>query len=169
MKRRLLIVGVTASVSTLLLAAPAMAQDEVTAEAVQVTLDNIWVLLAAVLGVAADRYRRHDTFHRSQAFMHKRWAELALVYPLGTSGNVVLEDLDLTADALVGEGRDQVLDISLPLEIPPEAYRDYRGFTFVFRDESLVALYPIGPDGPGRQIEISDRLRRKLQVLSTQQ
>lgn len=49
MKRRLLIVGGTASVSTLLLAAPAIAQDEITAEAVQTTLDNIWVLLAAVL------------------------------------------------------------------------------------------------------------------------
>ena len=48
-KRRLLIVGATASVSTLVLAAPAMAQDGITAESVQVTLDNIWVLIAAVL------------------------------------------------------------------------------------------------------------------------
>jgi Amt family ammonium transporter len=49
MKRRLLIVGAAASVSTLVLAAPAMAQDGITAEEVQITLDNIWVLLAAVL------------------------------------------------------------------------------------------------------------------------
>ena len=49
MKRRLLFVGAAASVATLALAAPALAQDGITAEAVQVTLDNIWILIAAVL------------------------------------------------------------------------------------------------------------------------
>jgi Amt family ammonium transporter len=49
MKRRLLFVGVGASVATLGLAAPALAQSEMTADAVQVTLDNIWILIAAVL------------------------------------------------------------------------------------------------------------------------
>lgn len=49
MKRRLLFVGVGASLATLLLAAPAMAQDATTADAVQIALDNIWILIAAVL------------------------------------------------------------------------------------------------------------------------
>jgi Amt family ammonium transporter len=49
MKRRLLFVGTGATLATLVLAAPAMAQAEMTAEAVQATLDNIWVLIAAVL------------------------------------------------------------------------------------------------------------------------
>ena len=49
MKRRLLFIGVGASLATLLLAAPALAQQEMTADAVQATLDNIWVLIAAVL------------------------------------------------------------------------------------------------------------------------
>lgn len=49
MKRRLLLIGTGAGLATLLLAAPAMAQEGTTAEAVQVTLDNIWILIAAVL------------------------------------------------------------------------------------------------------------------------
>jgi Amt family ammonium transporter len=49
MRRRLAVVGVVASLATLALASPALAQDEISAEAVQVTLDNIWILLAAVL------------------------------------------------------------------------------------------------------------------------
>jgi len=49
MKRRLILVGTGASVATLGLAAPAFAQDGTSAEAVQATLDNIWVLVAAVL------------------------------------------------------------------------------------------------------------------------
>ncbi|MDH3540827.1 MAG: ammonium transporter, partial [Acidimicrobiia bacterium] len=48
MKRRLMFVGLGASLAILGLATPALAQ-EVTAEAVQTTLDNIWVLIAAVL------------------------------------------------------------------------------------------------------------------------
>jgi len=49
MRRRLLIIGGGAALATVLAAAPAWAQDGVTAEAVQTTLDNIWVLVAAVL------------------------------------------------------------------------------------------------------------------------
>ncbi|MGB0114349.1 MAG: ammonium transporter [Ilumatobacteraceae bacterium] len=56
MRKKLLIGAVIAGSLSLLLAAPAFAQDEVevvaeplTAEAVQVVLDNIWVLIAAVL------------------------------------------------------------------------------------------------------------------------
>ena len=49
MKRRLLFIGTGAMLATLLLAAPAVAQEELTADAVQVTLDNIWILIAAVL------------------------------------------------------------------------------------------------------------------------
>ena len=49
MKRRVLLVGAGASVGALVLAAPAFAQDGITADAVQATLDNIWVLIAAVL------------------------------------------------------------------------------------------------------------------------
>ncbi len=48
MKRRSLIIGVTAA-AVLMTAAPAFAQETVTAEAVQTTLDNIWILVAAVL------------------------------------------------------------------------------------------------------------------------
>ena len=48
MRRRLLFVGVGASLGVVSLAAPAFAQ-EMTVEAVQATLDNIWVLIAAVL------------------------------------------------------------------------------------------------------------------------
>jgi Amt family ammonium transporter len=49
MRRRLLVVGAGAALALLALATPALAQDGVTAEAVQVTLDNIWILVAAVL------------------------------------------------------------------------------------------------------------------------
>ena len=49
MRRRLAVVGVGASLATLVLASPALAQEEISAEAVQVTLDNIWILIAAVL------------------------------------------------------------------------------------------------------------------------
>ena len=49
MRRRLVTVGVGALLAVMVMAAPAMAQDRLTAEAVQVVLDNIWVLVAAVL------------------------------------------------------------------------------------------------------------------------
>jgi Amt family ammonium transporter len=49
LQRRLLFMGTGAILATLLLAAPALAQEEVSAEAVQATLDNIWILIAAVL------------------------------------------------------------------------------------------------------------------------
>ena len=49
MRRSLAVVGVVASLATLALAAPALAQEEISADAVQVTLDNIWILIAAVL------------------------------------------------------------------------------------------------------------------------
>ena len=49
MKRRLLTIGTGASVATLLLAAPAVAQEGTSIDAVQATLDNIWILIAAVL------------------------------------------------------------------------------------------------------------------------
>ena len=49
MRRRLAVVGVVASLATLALASPALAQEEISADAVQVTLDNIWILIAAVL------------------------------------------------------------------------------------------------------------------------
>lgn len=49
MRRRILLVVAAATVATLVVAAPASAQDSLTADAVQVTLDNIWVLIAAVL------------------------------------------------------------------------------------------------------------------------
>jgi Amt family ammonium transporter len=49
MKRRLLFIGTGAMLATLLLAAPALAQETTTADAVQATLDNIWILIAAVL------------------------------------------------------------------------------------------------------------------------
>jgi len=49
MKRRLLFIATGAGVATLVLAAPALAQEEMTADAVQAVLDNIWVLVAAVL------------------------------------------------------------------------------------------------------------------------
>jgi Amt family ammonium transporter len=49
MRRRLLVVGAAAGLALLASATPALAQDGVTAEAVQVTLDNIWILVAAVL------------------------------------------------------------------------------------------------------------------------
>ncbi|MDJ0953574.1 MAG: ammonium transporter, partial [Acidimicrobiia bacterium] len=49
MKRRLLFIGTGASLATLLLAAPAMAQDGTSIDALQATLDNIWILIAAVL------------------------------------------------------------------------------------------------------------------------
>ena len=49
MKRRLVFMGAAGLLATLLLASPALAQEATTAEAVQVTLDNIWILIAAVL------------------------------------------------------------------------------------------------------------------------
>ncbi len=49
MKRRLLIIGAGSALAALLGAAPAWAQTGVTAETVQTTLDNIWILIAAVL------------------------------------------------------------------------------------------------------------------------
>lgn len=49
MKRRLLFIGTGAAVATGLLAAPAMAQDGSSVDAIQATLDNIWILIAAVL------------------------------------------------------------------------------------------------------------------------
>ncbi len=49
MRRRLLFVTGGVGVATLALAGPAFAQDGLTADAVQVTLDNIWILIAAVL------------------------------------------------------------------------------------------------------------------------
>ncbi len=49
MKRRLLFIGTGAGLATLLLAAPAMAQDGTSIDALQATLDNIWILIAAVL------------------------------------------------------------------------------------------------------------------------
>ncbi len=49
MRRRLLFLGVGAVLATFGLAAPAMAQDGTAVEAVQATLDNIWILIAAVL------------------------------------------------------------------------------------------------------------------------
>ncbi len=49
MKRRLLLIGGIAGATTLLMAAPAMAQEGTSVDAVQATLDNIWVLIAAVL------------------------------------------------------------------------------------------------------------------------
>ena len=49
MKRRLLLIGTGAVIATLLLAAPAMAQDGTPVDALQTTLDNIWILIAAVL------------------------------------------------------------------------------------------------------------------------
>jgi Amt family ammonium transporter len=49
MKRRLLFIGTGAGLATVALAGPAVAQDAMTAEAVQATLDNIWVLIAAIL------------------------------------------------------------------------------------------------------------------------
>jgi len=49
MKRRLLFIGTGAVIATGLLAAPAMAQDGSSVDALQATLDNIWILIAAVL------------------------------------------------------------------------------------------------------------------------
>ncbi len=49
MRRRLLVVGAAAGLALLASATPALAQDGVTAEVVQATLDNIWILIAAVL------------------------------------------------------------------------------------------------------------------------
>ena len=51
MRRKLMVGFATAGAASLLLAAPAMAQTEepLAAEAVQATLDNIWVLVAAIL------------------------------------------------------------------------------------------------------------------------
>ena len=49
MKRRLLFIGTGAAIATVLLAAPAMAQDGSSVDALQATLDNIWILIAAVL------------------------------------------------------------------------------------------------------------------------
>jgi ammonium transporter, Amt family len=49
MRRKVLVTIAGATIATWVLAAPASAQDAMTAEAVQVTLDNIWVLVAAVL------------------------------------------------------------------------------------------------------------------------
>lgn len=49
MRRRLLSIAIGAAVAVPVLAAPAFAQDEVTADSVQVVLDNIWILIAAVL------------------------------------------------------------------------------------------------------------------------
>ncbi len=49
MRRRLLVVGAGAGLALLASATPALAQDGITAEVVQTTLDNIWILIAAVL------------------------------------------------------------------------------------------------------------------------
>ncbi len=49
MKRRLAIVGALAAALTILTAGPAFAQEGPTAGEVQIILDNIWVLIAAVL------------------------------------------------------------------------------------------------------------------------
>ena len=49
MKRRLLFVGTVVALTTLLVAAPAMAQEGPSIDDVQTTLDNIWILIAAVL------------------------------------------------------------------------------------------------------------------------
>jgi Amt family ammonium transporter len=50
MKRKILLAGVAASVGVLLMAQPAWAQEsELSADVVQATLDNVFVLLAAVL------------------------------------------------------------------------------------------------------------------------
>ncbi len=49
MRRRALFVFAGAGVAVALAASPAWAQDGITAEVVQATLDNIWVLVAAVL------------------------------------------------------------------------------------------------------------------------
>ena len=49
MRKKLALVGVGGVVGTLLLASPAAAQDELSADVVQTALDNVWVLVAAVL------------------------------------------------------------------------------------------------------------------------
>jgi Amt family ammonium transporter len=48
-KRRLVFILTGAALATLVLAAPALAQEQITADSVQAILDNIWVLVAAVL------------------------------------------------------------------------------------------------------------------------
>ena len=49
MRRKLLIVGGLAGALTLVAAAPAGAQDEITVETVAANIDNVWVLMSAVL------------------------------------------------------------------------------------------------------------------------
>jgi hypothetical protein len=122
----------------------------------------VLLVVIAVLGVTVDRYGRHNAFHRSQAFKYKRWAELVRIYPVGTPLEAVVTDLALPAEMVRKSMRMQVLDVMLPLEIPPEDYRDYRGFTFIFRNKSLVEIDAIGPDGTGHSVPLSDALRRKI-------
>jgi Amt family ammonium transporter len=49
MRRKVLVTIAGTTIATWVVAAPASAQDAMTADAVQVTLDNIWVLVAAIL------------------------------------------------------------------------------------------------------------------------
>lgn len=128
-------------------------------------LVGVLIAAVAVLGVALDRSSRHGAFHRSQAFKYKRWAELALIYPLDTSLDTVVADLALPPSAALRTGPGKVLNVTVPLEIATEDYRDYRGFTFVFRNDALIKLEPIGPDGAGLAVPMTVALRRKLEAL----
>lgn len=132
---------------------------------------STWICVAVValvgvgLGLTADRYRRHNAFHRSEAFKYKRWAELSQLYPHGTQLGVVLDDFGLGPASLATHGAQRSLNVTVPLEIPPTAYRDYRGFTFVFHGADLWTVHPTGPDGAGQAVQLTAVFERKLEAL----
>lgn len=134
------------------------------------TAHHRWTILALMgvvlaLGIAAERGHRHSAFHRSKSFEHRRWAELAMVYPTGTSADVVLSDLGLARSDLLANGGYEVVDVRIPLEIAASDHRDYPGFRFTFRQLRLESIHPIGPDGAGADVSISPALQQKLQTL----
>lgn len=97
----------------------------------------------------------HNAYHRSKAAEHEMLWRLLLVFPLGTPQDQFMRRLGLPEEAVTVRGAVAEVAVRPRLSLRLDELRDYPGFVFAFREGRLADAYPIGPDGPGWDVDVS--------------
>ncbi len=117
--------------------------------------------LVAALAASAVAWRasEHAAYHRSKAAEYEMLSRILLTFPLGTRLEVFSQRLGLSPEDQVQ--RDGLIEVRIrpTLEIEESETRSYAGFSFSFRDGALVDAEPVGPDAPGRTLDVSASLK----------
>ena len=116
---------------------------------------GILFVLLLMASLSTIRYKGHNQYHRSKMVEFELLSRISMHEPVGTPLQKFLDDFNLQKDVYhkLDESTGSI-SIRPDLGIPKNEWRDYTGFSFLFKDGRLIGFSPNGPQPPEYEVDL---------------